>query len=193
MTELINPPPFSRQQIIRHATDLIRGYAHCVGKDFAMLGINFDIIFEEYIYPEYEIELVEDCDLGVDEDGEKVLGFFQPEFNRVFIDQSLKGDPRRVFTCWHEVGGHAVLQGDWLRKEINRVGMVREIVTTAPMLSPQAEGTLERQANLFCRTCGGPSWVCQLCDSGDVRAPSTFHVYRPRSILLRAPKWYAQP
>lgn len=193
MTELINPPPFSRQQIIRHATDLIRGYAHCVGKDFAMLGINFDIIFEEYIYPEYEIELVEDCDLGVDEDGEKVLGFFQPEFNRVFIDQSLKGDPRRVFTCWHEVGGHAVLQGDWLRKEINRVGMVREIVTTAPMLSPQAEGTLERQANLFAAHAAAPAGFVSYAIQETFGAPSTFHVYRPRSILLRAPKWYAQP
>lgn len=156
MTELIKPPPFSRQEIIRRATDLIRGYARCVGDDFAMLGMNFDVIFEEYIYPEYEIELVEDQDLDVDENGEKILGLFQPEFNRVFIDPSLKGDPRRVFTLWHEVGGHAVLQGDWLRREMNRIGMVRGIVTTAPMLTPQAEGILERQANLFAAHAAAP-------------------------------------
>lgn len=150
-------PPYSRQEIIRRATELVRGYAEYVGNDFALLGVNFDVIFEEYIYPEYEIELIETHDLGIDEDGEKVLGFFQPELNRVYIDRILQNDPRRVFTCWHEVGGHAILQGDWLRREINRTGMVREIVTTAPMLSPDVVGTLEWQANLFAAHAAAPS------------------------------------
>ncbi|QDT78241.1 hypothetical protein Mal35_16730 [Gimesia maris] len=156
MNELIKPPPFSRPEVIRRATELFRGYADFVGNDTAMLGINFDLIFKKYIYPVYEIDLIEDHDLGVDDDGEKILGYFQPQFNRVFIDPSLREDPRRVFTCWHEVGGHAILQGDWLRQEMKRIGMVREIATTAPMMSPDVEDTLERQANLFAAHAAAP-------------------------------------
>lgn len=157
MTYLIKPPPFSRQEIIRRATGLIGRYAHCVGNDVAMLWINFDVVFNEFIYPEYEIELIEDCDLGCDDSGEKVLGYFQPSRNCVFIDRSLKSDPRRSFTCWHEVGGHAILQGDWLRQEMSRAGVACGIKTTAPMLTPKAEGALERQANLFAAHAAAPS------------------------------------
>lgn len=173
MNEQIKPPPFSRSEIVRRATDLFRGYADCVGNDFAMLGINFDVIFKKYIYPQYEIELIEDCDLGFDEEGEKILGYFQLEFNRVFIDPSLRGDPRRVFTCWHEVGGHAILQGDWLRQEMKRIGMVHKIVTTAPMLLPDVEDTLERQANLFAAHAAAPMGYV------DYRIEKTFRLNQP--------------
>lgn len=156
MNESIKPPPFTKREIISRAEELFLGYADLVGHERAALGINFDVIFDKFIYPEYEIELVEDRDLGVDESGAKILGFFQPELNRVFVDRSLKYDPRRIFTCWHEVGGHAVLQGDWLRKEFNRIGMVRDIVTTESMLSTQVEHTLEWQANLFAAHASAP-------------------------------------
>lgn len=168
MNELIKPAPFSRQEIIKRATDLFRSYVDCVGFERAMLGINFDVIYKRIIYPEYGIDLIEDQDLSVDEDGEKVLGYFQPEFNRVFIDPSLKDDPRRVFTCWHEVGGHAILQGDWLRQEMNRIGMIHGIETTDAMMSHDVEDILEKQANLFAAHAAAPTPIV------DYRIEQTF-------------------
>lgn len=173
MTELIKPPPFSRSEIVRRATKLSLGYAECVGHNKAMLGFNFDIIFKKFIYPTYGIELIEDRDLSTDEDGEKILGLFQPLSNRVFIDPCLRDDPRRVFTCWHEVGGHAILQGDWLRQEMKRLGREKGVPTTAPMISPEVENTLEWQANLFAANAAAPLGFV------DYQIQKTFDLIRP--------------
>jgi hypothetical protein len=126
-----------------------------------MLGVKFDVIYQEFIYPEYEIELNEDRDLGFDEAGEKILGEFHPLDNRVLIDRSLSeaNDPRRVFTCWHEVGGHAILQGDWLRSELTRLKRSDPLITTDSMLMPNVEAALERQANIFASHAVAPNWL----------------------------------
>lgn len=157
--EGIRPLRMSNKRIIAEAESLFRSFVEVVGFDIAALGINFNLIYDEVIYPKYEILLVEDEDLGHSDDGEKILGRFDPESNTVFIDANLDArDPRRAFTCWHEMGGHAILQGDWLRSELKRLGRSRGIITTESMLSPDVESRLERQANLFASHAAAPSF-----------------------------------
>lgn len=156
MSGFILPPPLSKEEIVRQARNFHLKYANSYPRDYELLGVNFNVMYEKFIYPEYEIELIEDRDLGCDESGEKILGIFNPESNRAFIDSSLKDDPRRVFTCWHEVGGHAILQGEWLRKEMKRIGEKSTIVSTDPMLSSRTINTLEWQANCFAAEAGAP-------------------------------------
>jgi hypothetical protein len=129
-----------------------------------LLTINFDHIWENYIYPEYKIALEEDCNLGHDEEGKKILGRFDLETNTAYIDASLgpgSRDPRRTFTCWHEVGGHGILQGEWLRRELAGLHRVRSIVTTEKSLDGRTHYELERQANLFAARAAAPTWFLQ--------------------------------
>src|SRR3954469_8438259 len=104
-------PSFTKQEIVGQAEELTKEfYRSFWGPEFdtKLIGINFDVVFETLIYPKYEIALVEDQDLGFDESGEKSFGKFDVEENTAYIDVSLRPelkDPRRIFTCWHEVGG----------------------------------------------------------------------------------------
>ena len=119
----IEAPPFSEGRIIRTAEELMRAYVRETDPDPAFFTTNFDHVYENYIYPKFEIALEEDCDLGYDERGEKILGTYDFQTNTAYIDACLgprNRDPRRVFTCWHEVGGHGILQGEWLRRELAR-------------------------------------------------------------------------
>jgi len=157
-------PSFTRDEIIHQAEDLTKRFYRSFyepGTDTKLIGINFDVVFETLIYPEYEIVLVENQDLGFDEAGEKIFGKFDVEENTAYIDVSLRPelkDPRRIFTCWHEVGGHGVLQGAWLR-EMLQTHRLREVVTTESMLTPQTVKVLERQANLFASRAAAPNWL----------------------------------
>lgn len=158
----INPPPYTRQQIVQFAEELSKRYARSVDPEVALLGISFDAVYEQIIYPEYEIVLVEDQDLGFDDGGEKILGEYDPSSNTAYIDVSLHPsmkDPRRTFTCWHEVGGHGVLQGRWLRNELRRVRDALRVVTTEESLDLATTNALERQANLFAAHAGAPNWL----------------------------------
>lgn len=157
----IVPPRISRKQIINLAEGLVRSYFTTVGRKFQRLGVSFDAIYEEFIYPQYEIELIEDEYLGSGDDDDEMLGAYEPATNRVFVDARLRenNDPRRVFTCWHEVGGHAILQGDWLRSQLNQKSRDRTVVTTASMFSPNVESVLERQANLYASHAAAPTWL----------------------------------
>jgi hypothetical protein len=147
----IQPLRKSQVEIIQAARFLVRRYVEELG-DIAILGMNFDILYESVIYPDYGIILEEGHDLGFDSDGLKILGEFAPESNTVYIDSAVcvtRKDPRRVFTLFHEVAGHGVLQGDWLRAEFTRLRRVGRLATTEMMLDPATENSLERQANLF--------------------------------------------
>ena len=74
-----------------------------------MLSMSFEAIYEQLIYPDYGIVLEDKYDLGYDNDGIKILGKYDSKENVAFIDRSVsEKDPRRSFTCYHEVGGHAV-------------------------------------------------------------------------------------
>ena len=145
----IGAPPLSRREIVTQAEALAERFL----LDFwngrvqtRLICISFDAVYDNLIYPEYEIRLIEDEDLGVGENGEKILGRYDPHSNTAYIDHSLRNDPRRVFTCWHEVAGHGVLQGEWLRRRHVKDGAV---TTTQSTLSPMTVNTLERQANIF--------------------------------------------
>jgi hypothetical protein len=157
MTFKIKPPPYSSEQVVKQAERLIEDFRAIVGRSWLLHhGLRFDDVYEQVIYPKYEIELDETKDLGFDEAGKKILGAFDVSNNVAFIDVCLKGDPRRVFTQWHEVGGHGVLQGQWLRDQLPRSG--RRIITTEASLSANAISVLERQANLYASHAAAPSW-----------------------------------
>jgi len=154
----VPPPRIARREIIRRAERLIEGYAHEVGLDWLRLGISFDHVYDHWIYPQFRIDLVEDDDLGHDDDGEKIWGKFVPEDQLAFIDRSVVNCPWRAFTCWHEVGGHGVLQGDWLRMHQSRLKN-RAVVTTETSLQVEYADALEWQANLFASHAGIPTCV----------------------------------
>ncbi|MCA9078864.1 MAG: hypothetical protein KDA93_27825, partial [Planctomycetaceae bacterium] len=142
----IPAPPFTRMEVISRAEQFIGGYLNSIDRREVPLGISFDVIYEDYIYPEFEIRLVENCQLGVDDTGCKILGQYETESNTVFIDECISAqtnDPRRTFTLWHEVGGHGVLQGEWLKKHLSR------IITTDESIQITTSVALEYQANLF--------------------------------------------
>lgn len=157
----IRPPTITRRKIIEAAEGISRRYFHVVGLDRIELGISFDSVYEHLIYPEYEIDLIEDEDLGYDPvSGEKIFGRYDPTANEAFVDPCLRNDPRRTFTLWHEVGGHGILQGEWLRQQIAKN---ESVCTTATAITPQTEDVFEKQANLFAGHAAAPRWLVEGC------------------------------
>lgn len=152
----ILPPPFSKRQIIEKANALILPYVDSMPRRrFLEVGHSFDMIYEEVIYPEYEICIEEHHELGFHSPDEKILAEYLPEERVVLVDREIgpdSGDPRRSFTLWHEVFGHGVLQGEWFRRCIQR----GRITTTSLSLSPSVEAKIEKQANLFAAHCAAP-------------------------------------
>ena len=160
----IEAPPFSDRRIVQTAEELIKDYVRITNPDPQLLTINFDHVYENHIYPKYGIALEEECNLGHDEQGKKILGRFDVGTNTAYIDASLgpgRRDPRRVFTCWHEVGGHGVLQGEWLRRELAQLRYSRHIVTTEDSIDMRTHFELDRQANLFAARAAAPAWFLQ--------------------------------
>lgn len=159
----IRAPKFRPAQIIQSAKRLSRQYAEKVGLRLVLAGgLTFESVHKHFILPYYGIQLIEDIDLGVTGDGKKILGQYDVENNIAYLDSCMnrdKGDPRRVFTCWHEVGGHGILQGDWLRSELRRIDRNPMIVTTETSITPQTTAVLERQANLFAAHAAAPHWL----------------------------------
>ena len=159
--DAIRPLPKLSSEIIAAAESLSLRYVEEL-RDLALLGISFDRFYESVIYPDYGIVLEEECDLGFDAHGSKILGQFEPASNRVYIDASLSRslqDPRRTFTLYHEVAGHGVLQGEWLRAEFGRVSQSGKLTTTEAMLDLKTVNVLERQANLFAAHVAAPRWL----------------------------------
>jgi hypothetical protein len=158
----IAPPPFSNRYVIEQAERLGEEAIGTLalpplGLPPAIWHMSFDAAYNDIIYPTYGISLVEDMDLGYDDQGTKVFGKCDPIENAAFIDVSLKNDPRRAFTCWHEVGGHGVLQGNWLRQEFARIRRRGCLVTTEASMSFSATNIMERQANLFAAHAAAPT------------------------------------
>lgn len=175
---MIKPPQFTNEQIEARAEQFVEEFTTILGgkRNLVLNGLRFDPVYEEVIYPNYGIALDEGKELGFDDDGRKILGYFEPSENKAYIDVSLKNDPRREFTRWHEVAGHGVLQGPWLRKLTSRA------VTTEDDLSPETIKVLERQANLFAANVAAPLW---LVDAMIVR------VYRPtKPFIYLGPSGY---
>lgn len=159
------PPPLKRADVVHEAEILIGQYVSQIGREKVIArGLSFDDVYYDVIYPQYEIELIEDEDLGTDPDGKKVLGSFDILGNTAYIDRSLRigsGDPRRAFTCWHEVGGHGILQGPWLKGQLERGLCAEHLITTEASLSLATVNQLERQANLYAASASAPKWLVQ--------------------------------
>lgn len=158
---LAGAPVFSPRRIVETAENISRQYALLVEPELALMAISFDGAYEQVIYPDFGIVLVEDEDLGFDDDGKKILGQYDPWENTAFIDASLHSttrDPRRTFTCWHEVGGHGILQGDWLRQQLGRNRRGDCVITTEDSIDLATTHALERQANVFASHAGAPTW-----------------------------------
>lgn len=109
------------------------------GQDIMECGVVFDLIYDEYFYPEFGVILREQ------ELPEDVLGQYIPDCNTAYIDPSLKDNARKAWTQFHEVVGHGILQGDWLRKRFPG-----RVLTESPeTLSDTSRSKLEIQANKF--------------------------------------------
>lgn len=145
-------------EIIRTAEALTLRYRDLVGEGRAALGIDFNCVFDDLIYPDYEVALTEHMDLGHDEAGNKVLGQYVAETNDLYLDPTLRSDPRRVFTQWHEIG-HVVLHGNWIRRLAKLGDMPGLIQTTALSLRSATFDALEIQANLFASQAAAPDWL----------------------------------
>lgn len=152
--------PLNRSTIQAEAESLFWRFVHEVGEQHVMnSGIVFEEVYVAVIFPEYKIDVQEGLDLGFAPDGQKILGQYDPIGNRVLIDACIgpcSDDPRRVFTLWHEVGGHGVLQGSWLRNEFERLRRTDPLVTTDLDIAPEAREWLERQANIFAGHAAAP-------------------------------------
>jgi hypothetical protein len=192
MSELISqirPLAATNTEIIKRAEQLTRQFAWTMPRFPAdLFTINFDYIYENYIYPEYGVVLREGCKLGCDDAGEKILGAFDVERNIVYLDSVLNDREelvrhKRTFTCWHEVGGHAILQGDWLRSEAQRLGRLG-ITTTESSLTEKAVSILERQANLFAAHAAAPTWFLEYV----IR--STYELRRPFRYIGPRDYWF---
>lgn len=153
----IRPQRLTASEIEAKAWELSAAYFNQCELPLKLMCISFDSVYEQIIYPDYGIILEDTLDLGFDEDGKKILGKYDPVDNVAYIDVSIHGrDPRRAFTCWHEVGGHGVLQGDHLRKEMKRLSRRSCVVTTSESLDLATVSALEWQANVFAANAAAP-------------------------------------
>lgn len=147
--------PMSENRVRELAHTFFKTVVNKFGADYLIAnGIRFDEIYDAIIYPQYEIAMDIACDLGLDDDGIQILGQFLPKENVARISRVLVegNDPRKVFTCWHEVVGHGVLQGRYLRKNLRKHP---KLFTTQESIRLW-ENTFERQANLFASNVAAP-------------------------------------
>ena len=119
MYNLPSPEPMSMYTVRMKAEALFWDYVKEVGEDYILKnGLNFDDAYDSVIYPRYEIAMDRNIDLGVDDDGIEIFGQFLPHHNVALISRNLivRNDPRLLFTTIHEVVGHGILHGNYLRK-----------------------------------------------------------------------------
>lgn len=180
-------PSLSPGRIIAAADRLINEYVSIVGKEYIITnGLHFDHVYEELLYPKFEIRLEEDVDLGVDQQGVKILGRYDVQDNIAYIDSTISresGDPRRIFTCWHEVAGHGALQGKWLRERlVSGNGAKKAYEETDASIGFDEMQQIERQANIFGACVAAPSWLVNY---------SIHKIFKPtRKFLYREPSLY---
>ena len=188
MREPLRPKPLSaprwrNQAIIDAASRLMGQYEAIVGREYiTTTGLSFDHFYEHLIFPKFGVNLYEDDDLGEDGDGHKLLGRYDVRGNAAHLDQIISresNDPRRTYTCWHEVAGHGVLQGAWLRKQLERPGGRESIDVTEISLSPDEERILERQANLFASHLAAPDWLVNYAINTIFRPTRKFYFKEP--------------
>lgn len=176
-------PRFNSRAIIDGARRLMARYEGIVGRDYVLHhGLHFDDFYEKLIYPEFRVDLYEDEDLGDDANGVKLLGRYDVKRNTAHLDRIISreaDDPRRTFTCWHEVAGHGVLQGNWLRDQLGREGSSEFVEVTEYSISPATERTLEWQANLFAAHLAAPDWLVNYAMHTTFKPKRPFPFFEP--------------
>lgn len=157
MYNLPHPEPMSKLQILNKAHQFWLEYVGEVGREHVLnCGVNFDEVYDTVIYPKHEITLVRDEDLGVDDFGNPILGRYIPKEKTALVDNKLfeSRDPRTTFTEWHEVAGHGILQGEFLRKTQSKN---QKLYTTEKGINPLGfENAFEWQANTFAANVAAP-------------------------------------
>ncbi len=119
--------------------------------------MRFDDIYLTVARPDYGVDLVEMQRLGT-HNGAKIFGVYTAGKNVALIDECIgpdSGDPRRIFTLYHEVFGHGVLQGRYIRTQMIDA-LSAGIVVTAASLEAGMERRGEWQANRFGAAVGAP-------------------------------------
>ena len=158
------PERLTRQEIELRADRLLsRPLIARVGKRRLLeIGLRFSDLYEQIIWPQYRVIIRENVDLSGYCDGGGALGVYHPASNVVEIDRSLAedaGDPRRTFTLYHEVVGHAVLQGEWLRAQLRAAKGSHTFVETDETIDPRNRETFEWQANTMAGLTAAPQWL----------------------------------
>src|SRR3972149_6981769 len=87
--ELLESHRLSKKRIIKINEQISRSYA-LLWEDFPAnyFTINFELVYDMLVYPRYGISLEEGDDLG-ENNGEKILGFFDAGTNTIALDQVL--------------------------------------------------------------------------------------------------------
>ena len=150
------PPPASRNDIVNEAHDVFLEYVKAYGTEHILThGINFHEIYDAVIYPRVEVQLDMTRYLGQDEDGDLILGQFDPYKNIAYINKQLidDNDPRLIFTIFHETGGHGVFHGPYLRRHKRNHPTLN---TTASTIIHEEMMPFERQANSFASNLAAP-------------------------------------
>lgn len=195
--DTIRPMPDSNHEIVERATRLSQRALTSVGVDFvARYGLPFDRVYEDFIYPEYGVRLVEDRVLDRGPDGASTLGFYDPITNTAYVDARFQTDTldgRREFTRWHEVVGHGVLQREWLLSEYRRLAL--DGSSNYRPAPPRVEERLEHQANLGGAVFAAPEWLLRHAmrykldlTRGrrlEFRQPGTWHIGPPGNCPAR--------
>ncbi len=156
---MINFPktePMSESMILNRAHSFWLDVVSEFGAEYLLnKGIDFDEIYDAVIYPKFEIVLCKDEDLGVDDDGTPILGKFLSKENTALVDKKLfdTHDARRVFTQVHEVAGHGILHGSYLRKIASKFPILYSTERTVGLdknaFDWRSFNTFEWQANTF--------------------------------------------
>lgn len=123
MYELPSVEPMSKVQIWQRAFEVYLEYVREVGAEHVLRhGVSFDELYDAVIYPKYEVILDRNEYLDVDDEGVPILGEFLAKENVALVDRKLfeNSDPRTVFTECHEVIGHGILHGPFLRKNARK-------------------------------------------------------------------------
>lgn len=131
----------SNRAVTNLAVDCLQKYCDEMGwtsiEDFRPDVIG---IYESVIYPEHDISLITDYDLGHDH-GQKILGKMISDEKTILIDKSINqqsNDPRFTFTLGHEIG-HAV----------SHMGQSEYFRCTENTIFERNQDQTEFQANLF--------------------------------------------
>ncbi len=201
------PPvrPMSKESIRGEAHELWVEFVNLVGPDHVLrYGVNFDEMYEALIYPRYEIELDRNQSLGEDDSGVPVLGEFLPVHNAALIDRRLfeTNDRRLIFTTIHEVIGHGILHGPFLRKHAKKFPRLLSTVDSTGQTKHGFDlrqmNTFEWQANAFAANVVAPRtyiWCLWIKLFGTdrlltYRGPGEYflsYMGKPRSFYVNTP------